>query len=118
MEAKCWICGLVRTEKYADAKGSVCVHCEASDKDMWAGMHADKQDAKYSKKQAAKPLFENSGLQFTEYQNGYKFADLKLVYYPSTGKLHDYGRNVVKKMTTKRFLDWMKSATKNQQLSR
>lgn len=112
MESRCWVCGLVGVESYATERGLVCVRCDSSDKDMWAALHADKQDAKYSRKRAAELLFATSGLQFTEYQNGYKFADLKLVYYPSTGKLHDYGKKTVTKMTTKRFLAWMKSATK------
>ena len=89
-----------------------------SDRDMWQCMHEKKRALKYSKKNAAEPLFAKSGLQFTEFQNGYKFADRKLVYYPSTGKLHDYGKNLITKMTTKQFLAWMKSGTSNPRVFR
>ena len=50
---KCGLCGQVREIKYtSNDLGPVCVHCEAGDKDMWAGLKNDRTKSRERKRNA------------------------------------------------------------------
>lgn len=49
----CSLCGRDGEIKYsADDIGNVCVHCEATDKDMWASLKHDRQKNRQQKRNA------------------------------------------------------------------
>lgn len=57
--AKCGLCGKDSEIKYTDSEiGRVCVHCEATDKDLWKGLANDRKKSRERKRNAMRNIAE------------------------------------------------------------
>lgn len=94
--SKCSICGKQQRIKYhAEDIGDVCVHCEASDKDMWRSLREDRKRHRQRKRNAMHNIAKRLKIEHrVEFPNeGTCVLDGRVYYYAQKRKARVKGQN-------------------------